>query len=566
MCHVAQALAYIHANGVIHRDVKSANVLCRTGGNGQICAKLADFGLAKQKEDSQRSTRFMGKVGSFLWMAPEVLDGEAYNKKADIFSFAILCYEILTGKTPYEGKSEGQIMMFVVCKHGRPDLPSDLPEDLTTLVKACWDKDPVERPTAGEVVKHLQTLIDRLEKEKRHMEGGDLRSESENITGHSHRHSFNEEPQDSQATGFSSSSGSGGTSGTFCSSQELVWPGSVGASTDNLSRLQSLFLNPFPVLTRCKATLSDHTDNVSALAIAPGGTLYSAGDDKTVREWIGTRCTRVLAGHTERVIVLAIAPDGTLYSGSADATIRVWRDGQSEAILEGHTDAVTSLAIAPDGTLYSGSADATIRVWRDGQSEAILEGHTDAVTSLAIAPDGTFFSGSYDGTVRQWRGEECIKVLKGHRSWVLSLAVTPHGTLFSAGRDGTVLMWRDAKCSFVLRGHTNWVTSLALSRDGSTLFSGSRDTTVRCWKKGECVATLEGHTRRVATLAVSPDGTFVYSGSNDGTVRQWDWSLAGDKGCVAELRGHASEVWALALASDGTLYSGSCDKTVRRWE
>ncbi len=178
------------------------------------------------------------------------------------------------------------------------------------------------------------------------------------------------------------------------------------------------------------AVLRGHAGAVQALALG-AGMLVSGGADGTIRLWdleadagralgpTGSSEARILRGHEEAVTAVALAPDGTLLaSGSDDATIRLWRaDGTPAATLTGHDKPVTAVAFSPDGrTLASASWDQSIRLWdvRDPQAAPrVLRGQGLGVSSLAFSPDGRVLaSGTWDHRVRLWRLDRSVAELR----------------------------------------------------------------------------------------------------------------------------------------------------------
>ncbi|KDO22218.1 TKL protein kinase [Saprolegnia parasitica CBS 223.65] len=152
---LADALADIHARGVIHRDVKSLNVLLSwTHG-----IKLGDFGSARTVDGLMT-----GNIGSQLWMAPEVFrdydenpDGDrAYTTAADIFSFGVVVSEVHNCNEPYAGQgSVADVLGMVRAGRLRPTLQPKCPASLRKLVDACVAYDPTKRPTAKSIVRYL---------------------------------------------------------------------------------------------------------------------------------------------------------------------------------------------------------------------------------------------------------------------------------------------------------------------------------------------------------------------------------------------------------------------------
>lgn len=149
---IAHALHYIHSFDppIIHRDLKPANILL----TNDWTIKLADFGLARKCD----STLTCGQ-GTIKWMAPEVLSNQNYSIKADIYSFALLVWEIFERKPFFEEfKSNSQIEIQVVNYNARPKFSESFPKKLGDLVIRCWDQDPDNRPTTSKILNELNLL------------------------------------------------------------------------------------------------------------------------------------------------------------------------------------------------------------------------------------------------------------------------------------------------------------------------------------------------------------------------------------------------------------------------
>jgi sterile alpha motif and leucine zipper-containing kinase AZK len=136
---IADGLRYMHANGIIHRDIKSHNVLLTLDGH----AKLCDFGLATlQTLTSSTKTAGAGAVaGTYPWLAHEMFQGALCNEATDVYAFGIIMWELLTCEVPFDGLNEIQLKGLLE-RGQRPDLPSPLPSGFSTayieLMKRCW--------------------------------------------------------------------------------------------------------------------------------------------------------------------------------------------------------------------------------------------------------------------------------------------------------------------------------------------------------------------------------------------------------------------------------------------
>eukprot|EP00164_Ancoracysta_twista_P017902 GFYU01030723.1.p1 GENE.GFYU01030723.1~~GFYU01030723.1.p1 ORF type:complete len:265 (-),score=76.21 GFYU01030723.1:138-833(-) len=150
---IARGLQFLHncKPPIIHRDLKSANLLVDDNFN----IKLSDFGLARVKAHTQTMT---GNIGTFQWMAPEVLKSERYTEKADVFSFAIICFELVARVLPYDGLNQIQAAMAVLNEGLRPTLPAHTPPEYAALVIRCWNQDPDKRPNFNEISKVIATF------------------------------------------------------------------------------------------------------------------------------------------------------------------------------------------------------------------------------------------------------------------------------------------------------------------------------------------------------------------------------------------------------------------------
>jgi tetratricopeptide (TPR) repeat protein len=154
---VGDALAYAHAQGVLHRDVKPSNLLLDAGGNVWV----TDFGLAKSADDDDL-TGTGHPVGTLRYMAPECFSGNG-DKRADVYSLGLTLYELLTLRPAFSGKDGKQLLAEVM--HGEPPRPRsvhrDVPRDLETVVLKAIARDPSHRyATAAELADDLRLFVD----------------------------------------------------------------------------------------------------------------------------------------------------------------------------------------------------------------------------------------------------------------------------------------------------------------------------------------------------------------------------------------------------------------------
>ncbi|KAI0500900.1 hypothetical protein KFK09_019118 [Dendrobium nobile] len=155
---VCKGMSYLHQNDIIHRDLKTANILM----DENEVVKVADFGVARVKAQSGVMT---AETGTYRWMAPEVIEHNPYDHKADVFSFAIMIWELLTGKLPYEYLTPLQAAVGVVQKGLRPAIPKHTNLKLAELLEKCWQQDPALRPDFSEILDKLQLIAKEIKDE-----------------------------------------------------------------------------------------------------------------------------------------------------------------------------------------------------------------------------------------------------------------------------------------------------------------------------------------------------------------------------------------------------------------
>jgi len=139
---------------VLHRDIKPHNMAFTR--NGSI--KILDLGLAKSVERSSNEDEvysMTGDTGTVRYMAPEVAKGEPYNDKADVYSFSMVAWYILTGKVPYGNLTLKQMQEYVFQGLDRPKCPKSWPPEISALLSKCWAQDSFERPNFAQITRTL---------------------------------------------------------------------------------------------------------------------------------------------------------------------------------------------------------------------------------------------------------------------------------------------------------------------------------------------------------------------------------------------------------------------------
>ena len=147
---IALGMNYLHLCSIIHRDLKSGNILLDRHGT----AKVSDFGLSCVFECGAGS-ELTAETGTYRWMAPEVIRHEPYSNKADVYSFAIVLWEMVAKEQPFKGMSPIQAAFAVARQQMRPTIPPETPSKLGELIKHCWCQDAEQRPSFEDILEVL---------------------------------------------------------------------------------------------------------------------------------------------------------------------------------------------------------------------------------------------------------------------------------------------------------------------------------------------------------------------------------------------------------------------------
>ncbi|KAJ8012765.1 hypothetical protein DPEC_G00046270 [Dallia pectoralis] len=150
---IAKGMHYLHSEApvkVIHRDLKSRNVVV----TADRVLKICDFGASRFLSH----TTHMSLVGTFPWMAPEVIQSRPVSETCDTYSYGVVLWEMLTREIPFKGLEGLQVAWLVVEKSERLTIPSSCPQSFAELMRKCWLTEPKERPMFKQIIATLESM------------------------------------------------------------------------------------------------------------------------------------------------------------------------------------------------------------------------------------------------------------------------------------------------------------------------------------------------------------------------------------------------------------------------
>ena len=153
---IAEGLEAAHKKGIVHRDIKSSNIMITKGGK----VKIMDFGLAKIIGGTEL-TKIGSTVGTAAYMSPEQARGEELDNRTDIWSFGVVLYEMITGQLPYKGDYEQAVIYSILNEDPKPitELRGDTPSQLSHIVEKTLQKNPENRyQTTKDLIEELKTV------------------------------------------------------------------------------------------------------------------------------------------------------------------------------------------------------------------------------------------------------------------------------------------------------------------------------------------------------------------------------------------------------------------------
>jgi serine/threonine protein kinase/WD40 repeat protein len=566
----AAGLAAAHAHGLVHRDVKPANILLDEATSR---VKITDFGLARVADDASL-TQSGTVAGTPQYMAPEQARGEAVAHRADLFSLGSVLYALCTGQSPFRASGAMATLKRVCEDTPRPirEINPEVPEWLAAVIAKLQAKDPAERfPSAAEVGELLSKHLAHLQQPA--LIPAPARTDLVPRPTFSRRHPRRR----------------------WAAAVLLLLLG--GLSLTEATGVTRLAATVIRILTPDGTLVIEVDDpNVKVSIEGPDGVVFTGAGPREVRLRPGSyRCRATQDGTLLKTELVTVTRDNKpVFSARLEPPDEL-PVGEVRRF-EGHTEPVHGLAVSADGArAVTGSWGKTVRVWdvargkelryfcvRDPTGQA-----NHAIYCVALSPDGHLaLAGSRHGTVWLWdveTGEERARcAVPVHRSMgATALAFSLDGQYaLVAGADGVARLWRVSPWKEVRRlEHSHRpepsdknVWSVCFSPDGRQALTvgapdkGEKGGEICIWDlhSGAEVRRFNGHEHGVWCAVFSPCGRFVLSGGGDAMVRLWD---AGTGKELRRFPGHTAEVLCVAFSPDGrqALSSGG-DRTIRLWD
>ena len=593
----ARGLHYAHEKGIVHQDVKPANVLLAADGD-RLTAKVADFGLARARAVTAESASRTPEQSILLstggmtqaYCSPEQAAAEKLSRRTDIWSWAVSIAEMFNGRRLTDrGQAAGHAFERVYLKQGpaRQGLPT-MPEGLIKLLRQCFQQSPEDRPsTMGEVAERLEAVY-------------------HDVTGAPYPEEPPKPPAEiadvlnNKALSFLELG--------MADEAERLWEEALRQDPHHLESTYNLGLRQWrtariaddELVRRLEEVRRSHEedwhdeyllaqvhvergDGPTAVAVLAEAAAAVPLEAKLARALEAARSAeecreshvRTLDLASKGFTAVALTPDGRR-ALTGGGTLRLWdlETGQCLRPCEGDCTKTGAVAVTPDGG-RAVTGGSVLRLWEylvTGLCVGTYGGHTGDVTAVALTPDGQCaVSGSSDRTLRLWHlpTGQCLRTFEGHTGAVNSVAVTPDGgRTVSGSRDSTLRLWdlETGRCLRAFEEHRHCISSVAVTPDALSAVSGSGDKTVRLWdlETGRCLRTFEGHSDWVYAVAVTPDGAHVVSGSQDHTLRLWDLETGR---CLRTFSGHIGTIAAVAVTPNGrgVVWGGNSDP-LRLWQ
>ncbi len=624
---VCQAVQHAHQKGIIHRDLKPSNILV-TVNDGVAVPKVIDFGIAKatgqRLTDKTLFTQFHSFIGTPAYTSPEQAEMSSVDvdTRSDIYSLGVLLYELLTGKTPFDGEEllrSGLDEMRRIIRETAPPRPSTrltqlVAADARRLHQAGQKTEAKGQPPTKELISAVRGDLDWivmkcLEKDRarRYETANGLAADIQRHLAH--------EPIEARAVGVWGrfwrwrrrrpavaalsaglllllivvAVGSAVAAWRVASARRAEHEQRTkaesanrelrGANTQLADTVDLLELRHAEDLFRVNDSPAGVAQLVAMLRLDASNHIAASRLVSALvhRNW-ALPATVTMRHPYHHVTTVSFSPDGRqVLSASHDRTAKIWDAATGEqrvSIL--HADKVRTAQYNAAGNCFvTASADGTARVWNATNGQPItppLPHHGDVI-GAEFSPDGqSVLTGSEDKMARIWdanRGE-LKRELHGHSGGITTARFSPDGQMVATGsKRGGIRIWSaDTGRQLHGLGHGNDspIAALAFSPDGGRLVSASYDNTAQIWDTvtGHSLGGRLHHSEVVNHAVFSPDGKLILTSSDDYSARLWDARTSMPAG---QPMLHGGVVRFGAFSADGKVVAtAGGDLSARLWE